>query len=181
MEYTIRKEDDGYYYFLELEDRELEFKQNVRGLETGDIVAMANGSGGSILIGLEEVRFSDGTTMGRVVGCPLTDELKQNVNNKASSCIPAIKVDFEEQWIGGIPFVEVTIYEGDNKPYCTAGGCYKIRVDGGTCALDPSALLKIILEKESRKFIDRFRKATAQLENTMSIITEKLEELKNSE
>lgn len=178
MEFPIRKDKDGCYYLLDFEDREREFKQSVKGLYPDDLVAMANGRGGSILIGVEEARFPDGSKAGRVIGCPLTDELKQNVNNKASSCIPAIKVDFEEHWAGGIPFVEVIIPEGANKPYCTASGCYRIRLDGGTRALDPPALVAMVLERESQRFIKRFREATTQLEEALSIITEKLEELK---
>ena len=133
-----------------------------------------------LVIGVEEVRFPDGRKAGRVIGCPLTDELKQNVNNKASSCIPAIKVDFEEHWAGGVPFVEVIIPEGSNKPYCTAGGCYRIRVDGGNRALDPPALIAMVLERESRTFFRRFREATTQLEDALNSIAKKLEELKKT-
>ncbi|MCD6417815.1 ATP-binding protein [bacterium] len=180
MEFPVFKGDDGYYYLLELEDREREYKQSVKGLCAEDLVAMTNGEGGSIVIGVEEVRFPDGRKAGRVIGCPLTDELKQNVNNKASSCIPAIKVDFEEHWAGGVPFVEVIIPEGSNKPYCTAGGCYRIRVDGGNRALDPPALIAMVLERESRTFFRRFREATTQLEDALNSIAKKLEELKKT-
>ncbi len=180
MEFPIFKGDDGCYYLLELEDREREYKQSIKGLEAEDLVAMSNSEGGSIIIGVEEVRFPDGKKTGRVVGCPLTDELKQNVNNKASSCIPAIKVDFEEHWAGGMPFVEIIIPEGTNKPYSTAGGCYRIRVDGGNRALDPPALIAMVLERESQTFFKRFREATTRLEDALDTITKKLEELRKT-
>jgi len=178
MELPIKKGQDGYYYLLDFEDKEREYKQSLKGLNAEDLVAMANGAGGSLIIGVEEVRFEEGAKSGRVVGCPLTDELKQNVNNKASSCIPAIKVDFEEHWAGGVPFVEVIVSEGTSKPYCTAGGCYRIRVDSGNRALDPPSLIAMILERESQNFLLRFREATTQLEEMLGIIAKKIEELK---
>ncbi len=177
MDFPTRRGEDGYYYLLDFEDKEREFKQCAKGLYPEDLVAMANGSGGSILIGVEEVRLPDGTKAGRVVGCPLTDELKQNINNKAASCIPSIKVDFEEHWAGGVPFVEVIVPEGTNKPYCTASGCYRLRVDGSNRALDPPALIAIILEKESQRFISRFQQATTRLVETLERLCKRIEEL----
>ena len=179
MEFPVRKGQDGNYYLLDFEDTEREFKQIVKAVCPEDLVSMTNGRGGSILVGVEEVRLDDGSKAGRVIGCPLTDELKQNVNNKASSCLPAIKVDFEEHWVGGIPFVEIIVPEGVNKPYCTAGGCYRIRLNGGNRALDPPALISMVLERESQKFLERFQKATSQLEKMLEKISEKLEHFDN--
>ena len=177
MDFPIRKDPDGNYYLLRFEDTELEFKQTVKAVCPEDLVAMANGTGGSILIGVEEIRLDDGSKAGRVIGCPLTDELKQNINNKASSCMPSIAVDFEEHWAGGIPFVEVIVPEGRDKPYCSASGCYRIRIDGGNRALDPPALVSMVLERESQRFLKRFREATAELESMLEKIAEKLERL----
>lgn len=177
MNFEIQQGEDGFSYIVGLEDREREFKVSVKGLCAEDLVAMANGNGGSILVGVEEVRFHDGTKIGRIVGCTLTDELKQNINNKASSCIPSIQVDFEEHWAGGVPFVEVIVPEGIEKPYCTASGCYRIRLDGGTRALDPTALISMILERESQRFLFRFREATQQLENILEAILKRTQEL----
>ncbi|RKZ35219.1 ATP-binding protein [bacterium] len=181
MDFPIRKGQDGNYYLLDFEDTEREFKQNVKAVCPEDLVAMANGSGGSILIGVEEVRLDDGSKAGRVMGCPLTDELKLNINNKASSCLPAIAVDFEEHWAGGIPFVEIIIPEGADKPYCSASGCYRIRLDGSNRALDPPALVTLILERESKRFLKRFRNATAELEKMIEKIADKIEQFKFQE
>ncbi|MCD6595727.1 ATP-binding protein [bacterium] len=180
MEFPVRKGQDGYFYLLDFENIEREFKQIVKAVCPEDLVAMTNGNGGSILIGVEEIRLEDNTKTGKIIGCPLTDELKQNVNNKASSCLPSIKVDFEEHWVGGIPFVEIIIHEGSNKPYCTASGCYRMRLDGGNRAIDPQALIAMVLERESQKFLERFHKSTVQLEKMLTKIAEKLEHLDNT-
>lgn len=177
MNFDIQQGNDGYFYIVGFENREREFKLNTKGLYAEDLVAMANGNGGSILLGVEEIRYNNGVRTGRVVGCPLTDELKQNINNKASSCIPAIQVDFEEHWAGGVPFVEVIVPEGTEKPYCTASGCYRIRLDGGTRALDPTALISMILDREAQRFLLRFREATQQLETILETILKRTQEL----
>ncbi len=81
------------------------------------------------------------------------------------------------------PFYRIEIPSGKEKPYCTAGGTYKIRGDGRTNTLLPGRLLSLFVEKQSEIFFNRFREATKELGRTMmstnAIQQEELHELLN--
>jgi ATP-dependent DNA helicase RecG len=147
------------------EDYDVEFKLSLGQLDTQDIVAFANSeTGGTVLIGVEELKTSTGRQRGKVVGCPIGDRQKLSIINRAESCVPPVDIEIFVENSSRTPFYRVEIPSGSQKPYCTAGGIYKIRGDGRTKPLLPNRLLYMFIESESREFIERFREAAADLE-----------------
>jgi ATP-dependent DNA helicase RecG len=153
----------------EQEDRHVDFKQSAAGMDTEDIVAFANTpTGGTILLGIEEAQKPDGRQYGRVIGCAVGDQERLSILSRAESCIPRIEVDVITENLGDTPFFRIEIPSGPQKPYCTSKGTYKIRGDGANKPLTPRRLLGLFLDSESEEFLDRFRKATEELDSQMS-------------
>jgi predicted HTH transcriptional regulator len=153
----------------EQEDRHVDFKQSAAGMDTEDIVAFANTpSGGTILLGIEEAQKPDGRQYGRVIGCAVGDQERLSILSRAESCIPRIEVDVITENLGDTPFFRIEIASGPQKPYCTSRGTYKIRGDGANKPLTPRRLLGLFLDSESEEFLDRFRKATEELDSQMN-------------
>lgn len=164
------------------EDYDVEFKSDLKGLDSSDIVAFANSeTGGSILIGVKEIRLNKSRQKGEIVGCPFDDGAKLMIINKAESCIPPVELEVFVENYNRLPFLRVEIPNGSKKPYCTSGGTYKIRGDGRNKALLPGRLLTMFMEVESQQFIMRFREATQALEGslveTKAKITEEMNKL----
>ena len=153
----------------EQEDRHVDFKQSAAGMDTEDIVAFANTpTGGTILLGIEEAQKPDGRQYGKVIGCAVGDQERLSILSRAESCIPRIEVDVITENLGDTPFFRIEIPSGPQKPYCTSKGTYKIRGDGANKPLTPRRLLGLFLDSESEEFLDRFRKATEELDSQMS-------------
>ena len=147
---------------------DVEFKLSAGGLSSQDIVAFANSeSGGAILIGVDETQDKTGRQIGVLKGCSIGDSEKLSIINKAESCVPPISVDVYVENSSNTPFYRVEIASGENKPYCSSGGTYKIRGDGRTKALTPSRLLTMFLKSENQEFVERFREATSDLETSL--------------
>lgn len=158
------------------EGLDVDFKANAK-VEAEDLVAFANSAdGGMLLLGVEEVTV-DGVQQGSVVGCRVDDDARLAIVNKAAACIPPIAVSVDVEWEGEKAFFAVTVPSGDDKPYCTANGTYKIRGDGRNVPLVPSSLLNLLLEREGGRFLGRFREATADLERDISELRVKLAEV----
>lgn len=153
----------------EQEDRHVDFKQSAAGMDTEDIVAFANTpTGGTILLGVEEAQKPDGRQYGKVIGCAVGDQERLSILSRAESCIPRIEVDVITENLGDKPFFRIEIPSGPQKPYCTSRGTYKIRGDGANKPLTPRRLLGLFLDSESEEFLDRFRKATEELDSQMN-------------
>ena len=76
------------------ESYDVDWKVNIKGFHSEDIVAFANSrNGGSVLIGVEELKDGDGKQKSKIVGCPINDENKMNIKSKAFNCIPPIHLD----------------------------------------------------------------------------------------
>ncbi len=161
------------------EGYEVDFKESASGLKPDDIVAFANSSsGGAILIGVKEIKSLDERQQGEIIGCPVGDKEKLSILNRAESCIPPVEIEIIVENSNYQPFFRVEIPSGKNKPYSTAGGTYKIRGNGRTNPLLPPRLLGIFIENEGREFVERFRKATQDLESSLSNLkAETLEEM----
>jgi ATP-dependent DNA helicase RecG len=102
----ILQEGEGY---------RLEFKENVGNLER-EMVAFANGSGGRILLGINDLRQTTGITV--------SNELKSRVQDIANNCEPRVRVELEE--FENILIVHVR--EGTDKPIAQAGSsCASVR------------------------------------------------------
>jgi ATP-dependent DNA helicase RecG len=127
-------------------------------VEQDDFVALANAKGGTILVGVEEGRKS-GRQFGKVVGCNVGEENRRKLVNKASSCLPAVNVKITAE--GSVPHkvLRVDVVEATQKTCCTQSGTYKIRKDGTKVAIDPELMAVMILERESKEFLARFKAA----------------------
>jgi predicted HTH transcriptional regulator len=150
------------------ETNDVEFKESVSGLESTDIVSFANSEqGGVILIGIRETKGDNGLQRGQIIGCSIGDKEKLKILSKVNSCIPDISVEIFVENLGSKPFFRIEIPSGNDKPYCTSGGTYKIRGDGITQNLNPSQLLNLFVAKESERFLKHYREATNALESDM--------------
>lgn len=161
---------------------DVDFKQSAAGLSSDDLVAFANaGAGGAILLGVEETVDASGRQRGRVVGCPVGDAARGSIMNRAESCVPPVTIELFAENLAATPFFRIEIPSGPHKPYCTAGGTYKIRGDGQNRPLRPGQLLALFMETESSEFLNRFRAATHELErelgNTKSSVLDQVQEL----
>lgn len=150
------------------ENFEIEFKQSASGLETADMVAFANSEhGGTILIGVKEVKGVKNRQRGKIIGCDVGDQERLNIMSKAASCIPRVEVEIHVENLKDKPFFRLEIPPGKRKPYCTSGGTYKIRGYGLNESLDPDRLLAMFIESENDQFLKRFTESTRRLERFM--------------
>ncbi len=155
------------------ENYDVDFKRAVSGLESDDMVAFANSRhGGAILIGVDEMEIADGRQRGKIVGCPVGDKEKLSIISRAESCTPPVEVRIVVENAGVLPFYRVEIPSGSEKPYCTSKGTYKIRGDGINQPLTPQRLLTLFVESESHEFIERFQRATQELEQKLGQLFE---------
>jgi len=169
---SLLKQQEGF---------DVEFKQSISGLDSEDIVAFANSTkGGSILIGIQEEIGVDGRQLPNIIGCNVGDKAKRSIIGKASSCLPPIGIEIVIENLNGNPFLRVEISSGKDKPYCTRGGTYKIRDDGGNHSIPPTMLLSMFLEKESMQFWERFQTVTITIQESLSDLQERLEGSLNS-
>lgn len=151
------------------EGYDVEFKEALSGLHSTDLVAFANSpTGGTILIGVREYQNDEGHQRGRIIGCAVGDEEKLSIINRAESCIPSIELEVFAENLDHRPFFRIEIPSGRDKPYCTAGGTYKVRGNARANALTPSRLLHLFMESESQAFLERFHDATAKLEEDLA-------------
>lgn len=161
---SLLKHDENY---------DVEWKRNPNSLKPEVIVAFANSkNGGSVLVGVNQVKDIDGQQKAEIVGCECSDENKLNIKNKALSCIPPITIEVIKENTNGNPFYRVEIPSGINKPYCTEKGIYKIREDGRNKGITPNELLLMFMEVESETFLKRFKKAAAEIEGNISNVSD---------
>jgi hypothetical protein len=174
------------------ESRDVDYKENARGLHSEDLVAFANSpTGGAILLGVQEFTNTGGTQEGRAVGCAVDDDAKLQVLSKALSCSPAVEIELFVENLATMPFLRIEIPSGGHKPYATSSGTYKIREDSRNNPLLPEALLRMFLEREGSEFRRRFSEATSGLTSRMqeasaavealgATVSDKIEEIGSS-
>jgi len=134
---------------------------------------------GLILIGVDETKDFDGKQKAKIVGCEISDDNKNKILTKAQNCIPPVEIEIIKENIGSEPFYRIEIPSGDNKPYCTRKGIYKIRDDGNNKLLTPDKLLSIFIEKESEIFLKRFKTAAKELESALYNSLNEIQEVKS--
>ena len=150
-----------------MEGRDVDFKQSP-DVDAGDIVAFANASGGTLLLGVKEDRRPDGTEFRQVIGCQADDKNRLRVLQKAAGCSPQIDVHIQFENVAKLPIIRVDVPAGKSKPYSTGGGTYKIRENGNNKPLLPSHLLSLFLESETRHFVSAFKNVGSDLTNQLT-------------
>lgn len=159
------------------EGLDADFKLTIKGVESTDLVAFANSErGGTILVGIGEIEDENTMQKGKIIGCSVGDRERLYVLSKAESCVPPVEVNIIIENYARKPFYRIEIPAGKEKPYCTAGGTYKIRGDGRTNTLLPGRLLSLFIEKQSEIFFNRFREATKELGKSMMSSNSALQE-----
>lgn len=157
---------------------DVDFKLTVRGIRATDFVAFANSeNGGTILAGVGEIEDENSMQKGRIVGCSVGDKERLYILSKAESCVPPVEVHIIIENYARKPFYRIEIPPGNEKPYSTAGGTYKIRGDGRINTLLPGRLLTLFIEKQSDLFFDRFREATKELGKDITLLNHKMDHL----
>ncbi len=153
------------------EGMNVDFKREVSGIKSRDLVAFANSPlGGTILAGVDEYTDIDGVQRGAIVGCEVDDNARLMVINKATDCLPTVEVGIFIENIARKPILRIEIPPGPHKPYCTQRGEYCIRSDARVRALFPDELLAIFMDREGEQFLSRFRDAVLQLEQQVGSI-----------
>ena len=127
----ILQEGEGY---------RLEFKENVGNLER-EMVAFANGSGGRILLGINDLRQTSGIT--------ITNELKSRVQDIANNCEPRVRVELEE--FENVLIIHVR--EGVDKPYHCGSGFY-LRVGPNSQKLRRDEIIEFLKSEGKVRFED---------------------------
>jgi len=140
-----------------------------------DLVAFANSGGGVILVGVDEELGKNGVQKGKVVGCDVSDRERNRIVSRASQCRPAIAVKVTVETHGKNSIFRVDIPKGGL--HCTPNGTYKIRRDGQTDIIDPSAMAQIIVELERKRIFYYLRAAVRpEIEDAQSDLESRYDE-----
>ncbi len=151
---------------------EADFKRDAESIKQDDLVAFANSGGGTILAGVDEVKGKNGIQKGKVVGCDVSDRERNKIVSRANVCRPVIEVKVSVEIQGKYSIFRIDIPKGGL--HCTSNGTYKIRRDGQTDIIDPSAMAHIIVELERKKIVEYLRSAVRpEIEDVQSEIEEK--------
>ena len=118
----------------------VEFKEKYTPRIDRDIVAMANSSGGFILLGVSDDR--------RVTGEKLTNQMKAEISSLARNCDPHISIAKISQ-VGGVVVLEVP--EGPEKPYSCSSGYFR-RLDGMTQKMTQKEVRLVFRAAADRSF-----------------------------
>lgn len=139
------------------EGLQVDFKRDAESVKPDDLVAFANGGGGTILIGVDEIKGKDGVQRGKIVGCDVSDRERNKIVSRANSCRPAIPVTITIETNGKQSIMRVDIQKGGL--HCTSNGTYKIHRDGQNDIIDPTLMAEIIVKLERSKILGYLRAA----------------------
>lgn len=154
---------------------EADFKRDAESIKQDDLVAFANSGGGTILAGVDEVKGKNGVQKGKVVGCDVSDRERNKIVSRANGCRPVIAVKVSVETQGKYSIFRIDIPKGGL--HYTSNGTYKIRRDGQTDIIDPSAMAHIIVELERNKIVQYLRSAVRpEMEDVKSEIEDKYNE-----
>lgn len=135
----------------------VDFKRDAESVKPDDLVAFANGGGGTILIGVDEIKGANGVQRGKIVGCDASDRERNKIVSRANSCRPAIPVTVTVETNGKLAIMRVDIQKGGL--HCTSNGTYKIHRDGQNDIIDPALMAEIIVQLERTKILGYLRAA----------------------
>ncbi|MEA3310635.1 MAG: ATP-binding protein [candidate division WOR-3 bacterium] len=127
------------------EGMEVEYKTKVDQSFNEVLVEFANGKGGIVLFGVEDAKDETGRHIGKVIGIEISDQTRGKIQSRADGTYEPIEIIIDDETDeDGKGVYIVTIKEGENKPYCTGGGRYKVRRDGQKCTITPKMMEKFI-------------------------------------
>lgn len=150
------------------ESERVDFKRTPEGISAEDLVAFANSeAGGNILAGVDE-QLIDGTQVGNVRGCDVSDGSILQILNKAVGCIPPVSINVFTENIIDKPILRVEVPSSPTKPHCTPKGIYCRRDGARNRPLHPTELLKVFLETEASSFAARFEVAAKRITEELS-------------
>ncbi len=153
----------------------VDFKKIPDGIKHEDLVAFANADGGELILGIQETSRKDSSQYGIAIGCDISDNSILKILNKATECIPPIKIEFFAENTNSKPILRVKIPPSENKPHCTAKGTYCIRDGSRNRALHPKELLDIFLEVESNTFSARFVESSQHISQSIIDLEDRIE------
>lgn len=164
------------------EGLQVDFKRDAESVKPDDIVAFANSGGGTILIGVDEIKGANGVQRGKVVGCDVSDRERNKIVSRANNCRPAIPIQITVEYYGMRTIMRVDISKGGL--HCTSNGTYKIHRDGQNDIIDPSLMAEIIVKLERYKILAYLREAVrpeivSSQDNMQMRYEEAMEEIEN--
>jgi len=139
------------------EGLKVDFKRDAESVKPDDLVAFANSGGGTILIGVDEIKGVNGIQRGKIVGCDASDRERNKIVSRANSCRPAIPITVKVETNGKQAIMRVDIQKGGL--HCTSNGIYKIHRDGQNDIIDPALMAEIIVKLERVKILGYLRAA----------------------
>jgi predicted HTH transcriptional regulator len=146
------------------EGLQVDFKRDAEAVKSDDLVAFANGGGGTILVGVDEIIGTKGAQRGKVVGCDASDRERNKIVSRANTCRPSIPIKVSVESHGKRNIMRVDIPK--HGLHCTANGTYKIHRDGQNDIIDPSLMVEIIVKLERNKILGYLREAVRpEIEN----------------
>ena len=122
------------------EGEEIEFKESLANLDK-ELVAFANASGGRIFVGITDRR--------KIKGAKISNRLKSQVQDAASSCDPKVEIEMESFE----DVLVVVVKEGEDKPYKCGSGFYR-RVGPNSQKLSPNEIIEFLKDEEMIRFDD---------------------------
>ena len=129
------------------EGYKLEFKRNVNSDLAKEMVAFANASGGTIVIGINDDNTINGTDT--------TNEARSRIQTIARDCDPS--VDITQEVIGNVVIIHIP--EGKDKPYrCTTG--FYLRSGANSEKMDRNEIIRFI-KAEGKVLFDELEESRA--------------------
>lgn len=160
------------------EGARVDFKRTIEAITPDDLCAFANlPEGGTILAGVDEEKSELGTSIGKPIGCSISDSSQLTLVNKAQQCHPPIALSFHPERDGGIAFLRIELPPSATRPHCTPGGRYVARVESRNVALLPHQLLEIFLQKEAGLFEQRFGEAASVITKGLTETEERIADI----
>ena len=121
------------------EGQTIEFKEGINGIDR-EIVAFANASGGSILVGVDDT--------GKKTGIQPTNRLLSQIVDIARNCDPAVKMDLIRH---GGSLLEIMVPQGKDRPYRCKDGFF-LRIGACSQKLKRDEIVKLVLESGKMRF-----------------------------
>lgn len=118
----------------------VEFKEDFSTKLNREIVAFANGIGGSIFLGIDDEA--------NIRGVKITNALKSQIQDLARNCDPSIKVELVTL-SGNI--LEVIVHEGMDKPYHCSDGFF-VRIGANSQKLRRDEILNFVNQSSKVRF-----------------------------